>query len=716
MTEALLQNALRLHQAGDLERAAHIYRDVLKADRRNFRALYLLGFVHWQKEEFAEAERLIGEALLVNPRAPDAWYNRGCALQSLGRHEEAVACFDQAVGLNARYDEALINRGAALSALNRHEEALASLDAALALKPNDIEALSGRASALSALGRNQDALASIERALAMAPERAETWNSRGATLAQMKRHDEALASYERAIALDPGHERARINRGLALMDSKRPDDALECYGADIAAMPQSANLRNARADALQRTRCYEDAAREYEAVLGLDPGYRYARGNLAFCRLHCCDWRSLEDDRTAIAAGLQAGKRIINPFQNMALSGSRRDHLECVRLIVADKYPVPQRPLWRGERYKHKRIRLAYLSADFNDHAVATLMAGVFEHHDKARFETIAISLADGAANERRHRLVRAFDRFIEVGDKDDFSAANLLRQLEIDIAVDLMGYTGECRPRILAFRPAPVQVNYLGFPGTMGTSTIDYLIADATVIPEEHRSHYSETVVHLPDAYLPADDTREIAARTPSRAEAGLPESGFVFCSFNNSYKFSPETFDVWMRLLTAGEHSVLWLPKTNDAAVRNLRREAAARRVAPSRLVFAPFVASQAEHLARLRLADLFLDTLPYNAHSTASDALWAGVPVLTTPGETFAARVAASLLRAAGLPEMIADSLSAYEQLALRLANDPAALGEMKTKLARNRARNAAFDTARFTRNLEAAYLSMHERSSA
>ena len=714
MSEAQFQNALRFHQRGELERAARLYREVLQTDRRNFRALYLLGFVHSQTGDFAEAERLIGEALLLNPRAADAWYNRGCALQNLGRIEDAVACFDQAVALNATYEEALINRAAAFSALNRHQDALASLDAALALKPDDIEALSGRASALSALGRNDDALASIERALAIAPGRAETWNRRGALLTQTKRHHEALLSYERAIAIDPKYQLGRINRGLALLDLNRTDDALRCYEADVVLLPQSADLRNAHADALLRARRHEDAARAYEAVLSLDPDYRYARGKLASCRLYCCDWRSLDDDRNAVAAGLKAGKRIIDPFANLALSRSRSDQLACARIYAADKYPIAQRPLWTSERYRHARIRLAYLSADFNDHAVATLMAGVFEYHDKTRFETIAVSLGARGDGERRLRLERAFDCFIDAGDKDDFAVAKLLREMESDIAVDLMGYTGECRPQILAFRPSPVQVNYLGFPGTLGTTAVDYLIADATVIPDAHRSDYSETIVHLPNSYLPADDTRQIAERTPSRGELGLRDDGFVFCSFNNSYKFLPQTFDIWMRLLTQIERSVLWLSKSNVAAVRNLEREAEARGVDPSRLVFAPFVASPEEHLARLAAADLFLDTLPYNAHSTASDALWAGLPVLTTPGDTFAGRVAASLLRAAGLPELIADTPAAYERLALQLANDPSALRELRAKLGRHRSTHPAFDTARFTRDLETAFLAMHERA--
>jgi predicted O-linked N-acetylglucosamine transferase (SPINDLY family) len=713
MTEALLQNALRLHQNGDLDGAARVYRDVLRADRRNFRALYLLGFVHFQKSEFADAERLIGEAILVNPHAPDAWYNRGCALQTLGRLEEAVGCFDKAIGLNPRYDEALINRASSLLALNRPEDALASLDAALKFKPNDVEALSGRANALMALGRNSEALSATERALAIAPDRATSWNSRGAALAQLKRYDEALASYERAITLDPSHELSRINRGLALLDSQRSGEALASYDTDVAAIPDSTDLRNARASALQRARRYEDAAYDYEAVLRLDPAYPYARGNLAFCRLHGCDWRSLREDRAMIAATLQSGKPACNPFQAIALSPSRSDQLSCAKIAVAEKYPVFKQTLWRGERYNHERVRLAYLSADFNDHAVATLMAGVFEHHDRTRFETIAVSLTPTAATDRRRRLERSFDRFVEAAAKDDLATATLLRQMEIDIAVDLMGYTGDCRPRILGFRPAPIQVNYLGFPGTMGSSNIDYLIADATVIPDEHRGDYSETIIHLPHTYLPADNKRPIADRTPTRAEAGLPDDAFVFCSFNNTYKFTPEMFDVWMRLLKAVENGVLWLPATNDSAVRNLRREAEARGVNAARLVFAPFVVSADEHLARLKLADLFLDTQPYNAHSTASDALWAGLPVLTTSCETFAGRVAASLLKAVGLPDLIAPSLQAYEQLALRLANDRAALGEIRAKLARNRTTEPAFDTARFTRDLETAFLSVYER---
>jgi predicted O-linked N-acetylglucosamine transferase (SPINDLY family) len=312
-----------------------------------------------------------------------------------------------------------------------------------------------------------------------------------------------------------------------------------------------------------------------------------------------------------------------------------------------------------------------------------------------------------------RTRLKRSFSRFIETWNVSDAEVAGFLRQNETDIAVDLMGFTGDSRPGILALRPAPIQVSYLGFPGTMGATHIDYVLADGIVAPRDSRSDFDEAVVHLPGCFMPTDSVRRIAHHAPTRAEAGLPAEGFVFCSFNNSYKFSPDMFALWMRLLKAIPSSVLWLSYTNDTAARNLEREAEASGVPRERLAFAPFIASSADHLARLSLADLFLDTRPYNAHSSAADALWAGVPVLTSPGSTFAGRVAASLVHAAGLPEMVADSLESYEALALELAQSPAMLEHLKARLKRGRRSQPLFDTARFTRNLESAYLTMWDR---
>jgi predicted O-linked N-acetylglucosamine transferase (SPINDLY family) len=369
--------------------------------------------------------------------------------------------------------------------------------------------------------------------------------------------------------------------------------------------------------------------------------------------------------------------------------------------------------VWCGERYSHDRIRLAYLSADFRVHPSSYLLAGMFEHHDRSRFETIALSFGDDDQSEIQNRLKGAFEHFIDVRNRSDLEVARLVRELEVDIAVDLMGHTRNQRTGILALRPAPVQVNFF-CPGTSGADYLDYIVCDRVVIPEDHHAYYSEKVVYLPDTFQANDSKRRIAERTPSCAEVGLPDDGFVFCSFNNTYKFTPPMFDVWMRLLGHVKGSALWLQEINATATRNLRREAVARGIDANRLVFAPKVPRLEDHLARYRLADLFLDTLPYNAQTTASDALWVGLPVLTCLGTTFVGRVAASLLNAIGLPELITRSLPEYEALALQLATHPVLLADIRAKLARNRATFPLFDTDRFRRHIESAYVTMWERA--
>lgn len=385
--------------------------------------------------------------------------------------------------------------------------------------------------------------------------------------------------------------------------------------------------------------------------------------------------------------------------------------MRCARNYSRRKYPVAAKPLWAGERYSHDRIRIAYLSADFHLHATAHLMAELFERHDRERFEVSAWSFGPETGDAMRDRLRRAFEHFNDVRDVSDEGVASRLRAAEIDIAVDLKGYSKGCRPAIFARRVAPVQVNYLVYPGTTGAEYMDYIIGDAEVIPEEHEAYFSEQVVRLPDSYQVNDTKRVIAEHVPSRAAAGLPESGFVFCCFNNSYKITPEVFDVWMRLLQQVEGSVLWLLQDNTVASRNLKLEASARGVDPKRLVFAPR-RPPPDHLARHRLADLFLDTLPCNAHTTASDALWAGLPVLTCRGHFFVGRVAASLMRAIGLPELIVDDLAGYEAVALRLAQRPGELAALKSRLAKNRMTHPLFDIDRYRLHLESAYATMME----
>jgi len=723
-----------------------LYRRVIAEAPDHFLALHGLGVIECQRQNFAAGLQLIGRALKANPKdasahlnfgnalrvlkrqeeavasydralalKPDyaeAFYYRGFALLDLGRYAEALAACDRALALRPEFVDALINRGLALSGLERPEESLATYDRALALKPDSAEAHYNRGNVLLQLARHEDALASFDRALAVRPGYVEALNNRGNALRDLKRHEQALASYDRALVSRPGYAEALINRGNTLIVLKRHDEALASYDRALASNPDFADALYHRGMALLDLKRHDEAAREFERLLSVSPDYGYTKGNVLFAHLHCCDWTGYDKTVESIVKDVVAGKRASDPFIFLSVSGSPGDQLRCAQIYNRDKYPPAKRALWQGERYRHDRIRLAYLSADFRSHAVAYLIAELFEAHDKSRFETTAISIGPDSKDDMRKRLERSFDRFVDVRNKSDRDAALAVKELGIDIAVDLQGYTTYCRAGILAFRPAPIQVNYLGYPGTMGAPYIDYILADRTVIPEDQQGLYAEKVAYLPDAYQPNDSKRRIGERTPTRAEAGLPETGFVFCSFNNNYKIAPAVFDVWMRLLRAVEGSVLWLVATNAAASRNLRREAQQRGVAPERLVFAPHMPLE-DHLARHRLADIFLDTLPYNAHTTASDALWAGLPVVTCLGSGFAGRVAGSLLDAVGLRELITDNLADYEALALKLARDKDRLAATTAELARNRQSFPLFDTDRFRRHIESAYETMWER---
>ncbi len=532
---------------------------------------------------------------------------------------------------------------------------------------------------LSALKRHTEALASYDRALALKPDFAEALNNRAGTLLLLNRHEQALASCEAALAIKPAFAEALHNRGTALSRLGRHEAAIEAF----------------------------------RRALDLNGGLGFAKGALLHSSMHCCDWRTYEDESARVIADVQAGDRAVEPFVFLGISDAAQDQLHCAQTWVREQCPPSLTALWTGERYRHDRIRLAYVSTDFREHPMGHLMAGLFEHHDRARFETLAVSLGPDDSSAARTRIEGAFEQFIDVREHSDREVAQLLREREIDIAVDLNGFTTGARPGIFALRPAPVQVNYLGYPGTMGADYIDYLVADKTVIPRELQGCYTEKVVYLPDTYQVNDATRRISERTPTRTEAGLPDRGFVFCSFNNNYKITPAIFGIWMRLLRETPGSVLWLIEGNSAAQINLRREAKERGIAPERLVFAPRVKLE-DHLARHRLADLFLDTLPYNAHTTASDALWAGLPVLTCMGTTFAGRVAASLLHAVGLGDLVTHSLAEYESRAFELATDASLLAEAKRRLARNRESYPLFDTDRYRRHIEAAYTQMWERS--
>lgn len=592
-----------------------------------------------------------------------------------------------------------------------YERLAAQWDRLLTVSPVALALAPVSAETRRKLKRQHQAYRKAKREIAADPASLFGWLAMADALTAMKRYQEAIASYDKALAIMPDNKTIWHKRSLAII-ARRKADNLPGLSETPEFDTKTADGWALKAGFLSSFGRHAEAAEASDRALQLDPEHKNATRIGIHSRVFACDWSKREEDRLAAKKGFESGGFSLRPFSLKLISDSEQDCLSSTRVWTRAAQWSGE-PFWKGERYRHDKIRVAYISTDFRTHPVGTVMVGPLEHHDKKDFEITAISLHPGDDGQVRRRIKAAVDRFVDAHTLGDGTIATMLRELEIDIAVDLNGHTGSKRHGVLMRRPAPLQVNYLGYPGTMASSFIDYIIADRTVIPEENRAFYTEKVAYLPNAYLPYDRARQIAEDPPSRRDEGLPETGFVFASFNSAHKFSPEVFEVWMRLLKEVEGSVLWMTGTDLTAVASLRREAAARGVAPERLVFASFKKRSEDHLARQRLADLFLDTLPYNAHSTASDALWAGLPVLTCMGQAFQARVAAGLLHAIGLPELVTTSLADYEARALALARDPKELAALREKLARNRDNTPLFDIPGFTRGLESVYRTMWER---
>jgi protein O-GlcNAc transferase len=595
-------------------------------------------------------------------------------------------------------------------------EAEPLLKKASRVDPKNPQVVFNYGNVLHALDRTDEALIWLEKAIALSPKFADAHLNRGAIFLQRFELQSAIAEFDKAIGISPS-DAAYANRGSAFQRLGLIAEAHDSYSKAVEIAPSNPHHHFGLSEILRQLGKHDEAISELETTLELDRYFPFALGKLVSARRHIAEWRNFEHEQIALNEAVEA-RVVVDPFTILQVSSSPAHQLICAKTFVANVAPENC-----GERLRSStrplsgsRLRIGYLSTDFHDHAVAYLMAGIFEEHDRSRFEVTAISCGPCQGGEMRNRLKAAFERFEDARFRSDEEIANLIRQHDINILVDLKGFTDGARPGILARRPAPIQLNYLGFPGTLGAPYIDYIIADRIVIPEGEQHHYAEKVVYLPDSYFPSDAKRRISSNAPTRCEVGLPDDAFVFCAFNKTSKITPTIFNVWMRLLAKTEGGVLWLMDGGPITRENLRRVAAERGVSGERLVFAPRVPPPDEHLARHRLADLFLDTLPYNAHTTASDALWAGLPVLTCIGSTFAGRVAASLLNAVGLSELVTRSLDEYEALALRIVRDTELQMTLKNRLAENRTTYPLFDTRRITRHIEKAFSEIWQRHCA
>jgi predicted O-linked N-acetylglucosamine transferase (SPINDLY family) len=698
-------------QAEQYESALEIAERGLRLNQRDVPLLYVSALSLWRMERREESIAQFDKLLLLAPSHLAAINERGSVLAELRRYDEAAASFEKVLSYQPQYAEAHLNRGNVLGALKNYDAALAAYDKALAIKPDLADAWLGRGNVLRELKRYSDALATYDRALSLKADLAGAWLGRGNLFSVLERYEDARTAFDRALLLRPDLAEAWVGIGNQCNDLDQLEDASEAFDRALALKPDLAEAWLGRGNVFSKFRRYDDAFVAFDKALRLDPSIKFAAGFRLLAKLHMCDWTDLVAETEQLLSAIRGDKPSSVPFALLTTPASAADQLQCARNFVRDQPALP--PISSGEVYSHDRIRVAYLSSELREHAVGYAMVGLFEHHDNSRFEVTGISFEPLGESDFCRRLKGAFENFIDASAQSDEQIAELVRQREIDIVVDLNGHTRNARWGIFARKPAPIQVNYLGYAGTSGAEYFDYIMSDAVIIPKEHFQHYSESVVWLPDSFLVNDDTRYIAERTPERSELDLPEKAFVFCCFNQLHKIDPTIFDIWMHLLREVARSVLWLKQEDALACNNLRAEAERRGVSPERLIFASYLPDMADHLARHRQADLFLDTLHYNAHTTASDALWVGLPVVTYLGSTFAGRVAASQLKAVGLDELIATSLADYEASALRLARDSSLLASVKQKLAGNRSRYPLFDTSRSTRHIEAGYVQMWDR---
>jgi protein O-GlcNAc transferase len=717
-TSSQLEKALALQTAGELDAAQTLFMSVLRAEPKNAVALYSLAAIESGRKNFDKALKHIQPVILSHPNFAQAHLAKSVILFNLGKYDDALRAVQKAIhlepslpnakehletvkvgqGMTARPGAAMVTsdiqidpkvhaltqQGIALQGEAKHAEALEVFKQALQINSKDFASLYSMGISLGATGKKIEALDSFTQAAEAAPHLALAHFAKAQSYADIGLADDAVICFDKAIEVDPSYTQAYTNKAALLQAIDRHHDALLTLVACVEVDPDNFTAFEGQGQLLGQFKQYDLSVNAFKRALQINPTYSYGEGHLMHARLSCCDWTDFEEARESIFQGIRDGKKACGAMTVMSITDDAALARQCIETYAKDKYGDPLFKLWNGEKYAHRRKRVAFISADFRIHPVGYLLIEMIENFDKEKFELTGVftGTPDGSDLWKRYRC--AFDHYLDAKNMPSLELAKLLRAMEIDIAIDLSGHTEGTKLDVLSHRPAPVQMTYLGFPGTLGLPFIDYLIADPRIIPPESQQHYREKILYLPHCYLPRDTSVVPSPETPKRSDFGLPEEGFIFCSFNHDYKINPPMFKIWMDLLKEVPGSVLWLMKLNESAQENLSKEAVKHGVDPDRLVYATRVPRVEDHLARYRLAGLFLDTFPYNGHTTAGDALLSGLPVVSLCGGSFASRVAASLLYDLGIPELACNRASDYYEKALQMARDKTVRNAYKSKL--------------------------------
>ena len=695
--------------------AKKILFEIVTSEPACSRANELLAYILWNEGDAKQGLDYLKKAVNSPDCSPIALYEMATILTNEGNYSQAIPLFQQSLQKSGGFFELFHEYGRALASNEDYQHALEIFSKAETINPGSAEVLFNLGRLSELLENPDEALRHYEKVLSIDPSFGPALNNRAGILNDRKQYKEALASYEQALGLEPNNPELLTNKGAALSNLGQHFDAVECYLKALNINSVHFEALEAIMHALCTLKQYSKALSYAERALALNPSHPFLCGFTVHLRSLICDWKSFDADVSEIAQKVSEGQKAILPFQALCIFDDPSLQYQCAQIFAKSQAYESRTIQHRHSQSSKQRIRIGYFSSDFGYHPVAFLIAEVFELHDRERFEIVGFSVGPNTGDPMRKRIEKAFDEFQDVAHLQDGEIAKISRDLNIDIAIDLTGYTQDSRTNIFSHHAAPVQVNYLGYPGTLGASFIDYIVADPILIPKSEQQFYSEKIAYLPHSYQPNDRSRKISDDEMTRSMHGLGEDDFVFCCFNNNFKITPSVFALWMQILKKVERSVLWLLEDNADASNNLRKAAIAHGISEGRLVFAPR-SPMDKHIARMRLANLFLDTLPYNAHTTASDALWTGLPVLTYAGKSFASRVAASLLNAVGLSELVVHSAEDYVEMAVSLSSDPGRLTTIRAKLEYSRNQHPLFDTVSYVRGLEEAFLKMHVLSLA
>ncbi len=675
-----LVRAFDLLKKNDFVNAKLIYENILSVDKKNFDALFFLGVILIKFKNYKKARELLEQVVLIKPNFADAYNNIGICLEKLNDLDGAIKNYNLAINNRPNFAEAHNNIGVVFQKLRNFDQAILQYKKAISYKNLYLDAYINLANLFKETKQFEEAIKNYDLAINLNPNLAEVYNNKGNALKEIRKFEEAIKNFDLAINLNPNFAEAYFNTATTLQDIKN----------------------------------FEKAVLYYEKALLLDKEIPFSKGYLLHAKMLCCNWSGLNELYKEIYNDVEKNRYSATPFGYQAICDDESNLQKCAQLYSSKRFPEIKNNLFSKKVSKNKKIKIGYLCGEFREQATSILMTEVWEKHNKEDFEIIAFDSGWDDNSLRRNRIINAFDKFIDISKVSDLDAAKIIYKEQIDILINLNGFFGTGRPVVFSYRPAGIQINYLGFPGTIGSKYIDYILCDQTVVPFESKKFYNEKIIYLPDSYQANDTKRNISNKKFLREELSLPNESFVFCCFNNNYKITPNMFDVWARLLKKIDNSVLWLIEGNPEATENLKKEAKIRNINASRLIFAKRMKLE-DHLARHKNADLFLDTLPYNAHTTASDSLWAGLPVLTCLGKAFPGRVAASLLRSLDLPELITYSENEYISKAEELALNPEKLTLIKNKLDINKFSQPLFNTELFCRSLESAFKVIFEKHS-